>query len=157
MGDDICPRPMCESRAFCSAPTPALLSGTLTDLGRLRRCLCPFLVAHCPGPPTLSATPGIQEGLREWGQEGEGKVASSDAKGHPRSGVREESTASGWTFVPPSDHGCQRDYQADREDAQAASRPPDVRSTPQPGTWYCPAAERPVIPLSLASVSTTVL
>lgn len=36
------------------------------DLGRLNRCLCPLLAAHSPGSPALS-TPGIQEGLREWG------------------------------------------------------------------------------------------
>lgn len=65
------------------------------DLGRLSRCLCPFLAAHSPGSPTLSTTPGIQEGLREWGQEGKGKAVSSEAKGHTRSGVQEESTVSG--------------------------------------------------------------
>lgn len=76
---------------------------------------------------------------------------SSEAKGHTRSGVREESTVSAvmgpplWTFVPPSDHGCLCDHQTDQEDAQAASCPPDLRFTPQPGTWYCLAAERPVI------------
>lgn len=41
-----------------------------------------------------------------------------------------------WTFVPPSDHVCLCDYQTDGEDAQAASCPPDFRSTLQPSTRY---------------------
>lgn len=64
-------------------------------LGGLSRCLCPFLAAHSPGSPTLSTTPGIQEGLRERGSEGKGKAVSSEAKGHTRSGIQEESTVSG--------------------------------------------------------------
>lgn len=49
---------------------------------------------------------------------------SSEAKGHTRSGVREESTVSAvlgpplWTFAPPSHHGCLCYYQTDEEDAK---------------------------------------
>lgn len=55
-----------ESPVLPPHPTPFLLSGTLTNLGRLSRCLRPFLAAHSSRSPTLSTTPGIQEGLKEW-------------------------------------------------------------------------------------------